>query len=236
MVSVGAFILQIFSLVFMFGQVITAFIILLLAAFLTGIVRLFIWGPGQSYPAPITDVSVLKKGDILLTGKPSVKEAWYIQLSNVLTRKLKHRFWTHAALYQGNGKVWEAQREGVIEKELGEYLKNGFLVRAFRHKYIEDEKVLDRVIAFCADKKGCGYGMKGLIFYVFSTLVPGSFNWIFDSSLIDRWLGLDDAYFCSELVVDAFADAGFPVSPYDGWRVKPTDFISNPLLACVEPR
>ncbi len=137
-------------------------------------------------------------------------------------------------IYQGNGRVWEAQPEGVLEKDIEHYLKNGFLVRAFRHKYIQDEKVLSKLIEFCASKKGYSYGTLGTIFYTFSTFMPVSFNWIFDAGWLDRLLNLDNAYFCSELIVDAFEAAGYPVSPYDGWRVKPTDFINNPLLVPVQ--
>lgn len=164
-----------------------------------------------------------------------MRYSWYIQISNVLTRKLKHRFWTHAALYQGNGKVWEAQPEGIQEKDVAQYIKDGFLIRAFRHKYIQDEIVLDKLVAFCADKKGYSYGKLGATFYAFSTFIPISFNWLFDAKWLDRLLNLDNAYFCSELVVDAFKEANYPISPYDGWRVKPTDFISNPLLDPVCP-
>ena len=222
-----------FFILWIFWKIIASFLVLLLAAFLIGVIRLFVFGPRVPFADPIKDISALKKGDILLTGKKSVTHSWYIQVSNVLTRKLKHRFWTHAALYQGNGKVWEAQPQGVIEKEVADYLKNHFLVCAFRHRYLSDEKILDQAIAFCAGKKGYRYGLIGAIFFAFSSFMPISFNWIFDNPWFDRWFHLDNAYFCSELIVDAFEEIGYPISPYDGWRVKPTDFISNPLLTPV---
>jgi hypothetical protein len=46
----------------------------------------------------------LKKGDILLVGQKNIYRSIGsapIQLSNVLTRKLKHRVWTHAAIFAG---------------------------------------------------------------------------------------------------------------------------------------
>lgn len=214
--------------------VFSSFFILLFTAFAIGLFRLIVIAPRQTYPETLRDASLLKKGDILLTGKQDIGYSWYIQISNLLTRKPKHRFWTHAAIYQGNGKVWEAQPAGVIERELSDYFRGGFLIRAFRHKYISDEKVFDQILQFCAEKKGYSYGMKAVVFYTFSTFMPISFNWLFDNPALDAWLKLDKAYFCSELVVDAFCASQYPVSPYDGWRVKPTDFISNPLLAPVE--
>ena len=215
------------------GKILASFIVLLLSAFVLGVVRLFVWGWTQRYERSLKDATSLKKGDVILTGKQSVFYSWQIQVSNVLTRKLKHRFWTHAAIYQGNGKVWEAQPEGIIEKEIDHYFKSGYLVRAFRHKYITDKQILEKVLQFCAEKKGYQFGTLGTIFYTLSTFVPISFNWLFDNPLIDRLLNLDNAYYCSELIVDAFKEVGYPVSSYDGWRVKPADFIGNPLFVDV---
>ena len=206
---------------------------LVLLLIITGLIRLFGFGWKVRPEGVISDISLLKKGDIVLTGKRSLLDSWYIQLSNVLTRKLKHRFWTHAAIYRGNGMLWEAQRNGIIEKDINEYLKNGFIIRAFRHKYIRDDQIVDRVIKFCEEQKGYKYGWLGLGFYIVSTFTPISFNFIFDNDIVDKWCHLDRAYFCSELIVDAFDSIQNPVSPYDGWRVKPSDFISNPLLESV---
>ncbi len=199
-----------------------------------GLIRLFGFGWKAKPENTISDISILKKGDIILTGKMNLADSWYIQLSNVLTRKLKHRFWTHAAIYRGNGMLWEAQPEGIIEKDINEYLKNGFMIRAFRHKYIQDDRIIDQLLKFCEEQKGYKYGWFGLVFYAISTIMPISFNFIFDNSTIDKWCHLDKAYFCSELIVDAFDSVQQPISPYDGWRVKPSDFISNPLLEVVK--
>ncbi|MDP3791721.1 MAG: hypothetical protein Q8R38_06735 [Candidatus Omnitrophota bacterium] len=207
---------------------------LVILLIITGLIRLFIFGWSAKPENVISDISVLKKGDIILTGKASLADSWYIQLSNALTRKLKHRFWTHAAIYRGNGMLWEAQPEGIIEKDINIYLKNGYLIRAFRHKYIQDNDVIDKVLKFCEEQKGFKYGWGGLIFYVVSTFVPISFNFIFENKIVDEWCHMDKAYFCSELIVDAFDEAGHPVSPYDGWRVKPSDFISNPVLEIIK--
>ncbi len=215
---------------------IKAFLWFLVLSLCIGIIRLFILGRKKHYKQPITNISVLKKGDIILTGKQSVSYSFPIQISNVLTRKIKHRFWTHAAIYRGEGKLWEAQMEGIIERDINDYIKARFLIRAFRHKYITDEYTLDKVVQFCADQKGCKYGKLGLFIYIFSTFIPFSFNFLFDNWVVNKLCHLDNAYFCSELIVDAFKEANYPISPYDGWRVKPTDFISNPFLQPVKAR
>ena len=72
--------------------------------------------------------------------------------------------------------------------------------------------------------------MKGAIFYVASILIPVGLNFIFDNPAIDKLFHVENTYFCSELVVDAFSEAGHPISAFDGWRVKPTDFINNPVF------
>ena len=212
--------------------ILQASLTLVLFLFLLGLVRL-VGGWQAKYPNPIQDPVVLRKGDILLTGKQSVFDSWYIQFANVLTRKVQHRFWTHAAIYAGEGKVWEAQPAGIMERDLNGYIENGYYVRAFRHRYISDGEIFNKVIQFCASKKDVGYDLRGAIFYGTSILIPVGFNFIFDNPAIDKLFHVENTYFCSELVVDAFSEVGYPISPFDGWRVKPTDFISNPVLCEV---
>ena len=215
-----------------FGLKSVAFLALLF--FVIGVARLF-WAKNYTYHSSITDPTVLRKGDILLTGKQSIQDSWYIQMGNVLTRKLKHRFWTHAAFYAGEGKLWEAQPEGVREADIDFYLKNGYYIRAFRHRYIQEAAILDRLVAWCASKQRDGYDFRGVIFYACSTLIPLGFNFIFDTTWLARLANVQDKYFCSELIVEAFEENGYPVSPFDAWRVKPLDFISNPVLIEVNP-
>ncbi len=213
--------------------VIQAFMTLVVLLLLIGGWRLLsAWK--EQYPDLVRDTKTLRKGDILLTGKQNLGYSSYIQFTNVLTRKTKHRFWTHAAIYQGDGKVWEAQPSGIRERNLSDYFQGNYYVRALRHRYISDDATLDKVIQFCASKKGMGYDLRGAIFYGLSILIPVGFNFIFDNPAIDKFFHVEDTYFCSELVVDAFCHAGYPISPFNGWRVKPTDFISNPVLSEVE--
>ena len=214
------------------GLILQALLVITLLLLVTGGLRLLA-GWKKEYANPVREAGILRKGDILLTGKQSAGYSPFIQFANVLTRKIKHRFWTHAAIYAGEGKVWEAQPSGIQERNLEDYLQAGYYVRAFRHRYILEEPVLDEVIQFCASKKGIAYDLRGAIFYGASILIPVGFNFIFDNAAIDKFFHVEDTYFCSELVVEAFCAVGYPISPFDGWRVKPTDFISNPLLSEV---
>ncbi len=183
------------------------------------------------FEASFDRYELLRKGDVVLVGKPSIWHDWYIQMPNVLTRRSKHRFWVHAAIYDGEGRVWEATREGVAPRPIEEYRDH--LMRVFRHRYLRDPAAFDELIRFCEQQRDFGYGFDALVFFAISVVVPVSFNWLFDNPWIDRRLRLDRAYFCSELVVDAYASIGHPLSPYDGWRVKPSDFVGNPVLEPV---
>lgn len=201
-----------------------------------GLARVFIFGPFFKYDTPLKDGSLLKKGDILLVGQKNIYKslgATPIQLSNVLTRKLKHRVWTHAAIYAGDSFVWEAQPEGVRKYPVAEYFKGDFLVRAFRHRYINDDAIFNKVLDYCAGCNGYEYGWFGILFFALSTILPSTFNILFENRFVNKWCNMEKAYFCSELIVDAFFESGYPLSAFDGWRVKPSDFISNPLLSPI---
>ncbi|MBI3996424.1 MAG: hypothetical protein HY352_02070 [Candidatus Omnitrophica bacterium] len=207
-----------------------SFVVVTLVAAILGAIRL-LWCQKARYEGTL-DVRRLRKGDIILTGKQPVSHSYQIQLANILTRKPKHRFWTHAAIYQGDGLLWEAQAKpnGVRQWRLDDYIQKGYYLRAFRHKYLKDEAVLDRLVAWCASQVGDGYDMRGVIFYALSIVTPVGLNFIFDNSAISKLCQVQDNFFCSELVVEAFNEVGHPISPFDAWRVKPTDFIGNPVL------
>jgi len=180
------------------------------------------------------EVEKLKKGDIVLTGKQSIKHSSQIQLANVLTRKLHHRFWTHAAIYIGDDQLIEAQPDGIRRRDIREYVKEGYYIRAFRHRYLHNDLTINNVIQACKSKIGSNYDTKGALFYGLSILFPVGMNFMFKNQLVDQLCQVENSYFCSELIVEAFEEAGFPISPFDGWRVKPSDFIGNPLLTDVE--
>ena len=91
--------------------VIQALFTIVIVLFLVGVVRL-LCGWRERFPNSIQNSQSLRRGDIILTGKQSALHSWYIQFANVLTRKIKHRFWTHSTIYRGEGKVWQAEQAG----------------------------------------------------------------------------------------------------------------------------
>lgn len=204
---------------------------------LIGSVRLFIWGADEHYDTSFRDTEYMQKGDILLIGQKDVKVEWPMQMSNVLSHPIKDRFWTRCAIYMGDGKILEALPEGIVEKALSEYFLNGNLVRVFRHRMINNEKIMRMVLGFGIRKQPVpiGYDWPGMAYYAIATITPVGMNLLFDNPFLDRLCRIEMAYSGAELVVDAFKDAGYPLTSYDGWRVKPADFIGNPLLEEIKP-
>lgn len=202
--------------------------------FAAGLICLFIYGKKVSCEYSLSGDSLLKKGDVVLIGKQNIYHSWQIQMSNVLTGPLEERFWTHAAVYAGSGKIWEARPEGVYERELQDYFEGGYCVCALRHRYLKDEASFDRLIAFFKDNENARYGWAGTLFYSLSTFIPVGMDFIFKNKKIDEFCHLDRAYFCSEIIVDAFQSINAEISPYDGWRVKPADFLRNPFFKQVK--
>jgi len=183
------------------------------------------------------DTSKLRKGDIVLTEKNKGLAAWCIKISNILTNGFNLRHWTHAALHIGDGRLIEAQPHGIVYNSIENYVEKNYLLAVYRNKYIkDDDAALERIVNFCeeAKKENYAYGWVGLVFYVFSSFLPISFNFIFDNKYVDKWCNLDNAYFCSELIADAYKEAGYRISAYDGWRIKPSDFIKNPFFEPVK--
>ena len=180
----------------------------------------------QIYKQHPIDISALKPGDIILIGSNKNIDGWYIKISNILTTGITSKYWTHAAIHTGEGNLIEACREGIIDSTIKSYQEKGLLIKVLRHKYITDEKVLNNIIKFCKTKQSenYSYGIVGLIFYAFSIFIPVAMNFIFNNKLIDRLCNLDKAYFCSELVADAYKESGYKISKYDSWRIKPSDF------------
>lgn len=183
------------------------------------------------------DLTKLKIGDVLLFGSNSNFSSFPIKIVNIITGKMSSKYWTHAAIHLGEGKLMEAIAAGVLDSDIEHYSKGGRLLKVYRHKYITDSKFFDRLIEFSQKTKDekYEYDFKGLAFYVLAISLPKIWDWlILDNAIVDRLLHLDKAYFCSEFVADAYKECGAPVSASDSWRVKPADFMTNPMFEEVQ--
>lgn len=190
----------------------------------------------QKYEQKPVDIASLHIGDVVLFGSNKNITAFPIKIANVLTSGIGYKYWTHATVYVGGGKLVEATSEGVNENTVQHYLDAGRIAVVCRHRFITDPGFMLKVSDFCyktAEDK-YKYSWAGLVFYALSITMPRNWDWfIFDNKLIDKWLDLDHAYFCSEFVADAFKQTGAPVSEFDSWRVKPADFLTSPLFRQV---
>ncbi len=186
----------------------------------------------ETYSQVEIDKDKLRKGDVILTGTNKNLDSFYIKISNILTNGIKNKYWVHAALHIGDGKLIEACPQGIVNNSIDDYLEKGVLVKVYRNKYAHSDETLDRIIDFCekAKEDKYSYGWVGLFFYVLASFLPVSANFIFDSKTIDKLCNLDKAYFCSELIADAYKETGQKITPFDSWRVKPSDFVKNPFF------
>lgn len=184
------------------------------------------------------DIDKLKIGDVILTGKESWRHSMKIQASNLLSNGEQNRFWSHATIYSGNGNIIEAQSngKGVIETSLQDhYFQGDFQLRVLRHNYLSEPE-LSKVVGYCREKvdEECEYDTWGVTFYTLCALVPPMLSGWLEEEIAGKIFNVDHAYFCSELIAEAFEKQGYKLFARAAWRVKPLDFLFNPLFTEVD--
>jgi uncharacterized protein YycO len=192
------------------------------------------------------NIDALKVGDVILTGVNEWGVAAPIQASNILSssEREKDRYWCHTAIYVGDGKIIEAITEphhdkgdvGVVESTMEDLFKKGNRIRVLRHRYL-DETSLQEVVNYCKSKAtgGCEYDYWGVSFYALTALMPPMLSGWLGSSFAERIFNVKDAYFCSELIAEAFQAKGHHIFDRVPWRVKPLDFVFSPLFREIPP-
>lgn len=187
----------------------------------------------KSMPSPNSlsqeEVAALRKGDILLFGTSTIRAQAWIQLPTVLVRPLRDRFWVHAAIYGGDGVVWEACSRGVVATFLVNHTPLSTPVRVLRHRYADGESI-DDAIAFCAARLGRPYALSSVLYLALMNLLPGSFRWLGSNEMVDHYFRRDRRFTCTELIVEAFAATAHPICPGPGWRVIVADLLDSPVL------
>lgn len=184
------------------------------------------------------NIDKLKVGDVILTGKDSWQHSMKIQASNLLSNGEQNRHWSHATIYTGNGKIIEAQSngKGVIETDLEEHYFHGdFQLRVLRHDYLTEQE-LQKVVGYCREKvdQECAYDTWGVTFYTVCALVPPMLSGWLEEEIAGKIFNVDHAYFCSELIAEAFEKRGYKLFARAAWRVKPLDFLFNPIFTEVD--
>ena len=184
------------------------------------------------------DIDKLKIGDVILTGKDSWGHSMPIQASNLLSNGEQNRYWSHATIYSGNGNIIEAQSngKGVIETPLADhYFEGDFRLLVLRHNHLSEE-CLENVVDYCREKRDleCDYDTWGVSFYALCAMVPPALSGWLEEGVAGKIFNVDHAYFCSELIAEAFEKKAQKLFNRSAWRVKPLDFRFNPLFSVVD--
>jgi cell wall-associated NlpC family hydrolase len=184
----------------------------------------------------------LLPGDILLTAANG--------LTSIGIRLATLAPVSHAALYAGDGDVVEAVGEGVRRRSLDEVLAEESVVVAFRHPAL-DAQAAARVRSFALDKVGTRYSHVGVMLHApFSLqrrlcelpLVPSGVRDFCVRGVARIQLGAssNERFFCSQLVMEAYRQAGVPITTADPRWVSPADILHMregdvPSISVVQP-
>ena len=183
----------------------------------------------------VESLHLLEPADVIVVGHQSPFRSLpsgLTQMANAMTEDIAHRYWTHVAIYEGDGWVWEAtSEEGVQRAKLEEkYLHRPgeiyVCVRRSKALRARPEKRAE-VIRYCADRQNTPYDFYAAIYNAIVNLYPASFATIVAPPSVDDKIYGNNKFTCAELLVDAFAHAGMDVEAKSGWRVKPADFITS---------
>jgi uncharacterized protein YycO len=175
----------------------------------------------------IVDAMQLQDGDIILSAADDITSAGIrlITLAPV----------SHAALYIGNQQVAEAVNSGVRLRDVDEVLKEESVVVAFRHPQITPAHAR-HMREFALAQVGRHYNHLGVMLQApFSIerrvcelpLIPELVRDMCVRGIASIQLGAasNDRFFCSQLVLQAYREAGLPVTDADPRWLSPSDIL-----------
>lgn len=180
-------------------------------------------GNGGELVAP----SALAAGDILLSSVGTLQSLG-IQLVTFAPV-------SHALLYLGEGRVAEAVGEGVGVRSIEQVLDSETMVVAFRDPQLTPVQA-DAVRRWALAQVGTRYNTLGVVLsapFVVNRrlcevpLVPGPLRDACVRGFATVQLGAssDDRFFCSQFVLEAYRQAGAPLSDVDPRWVSPADLL-----------
>lgn len=169
----------------------------------------------------------LQPGDILLTSVET--------LNSIGIRLGTFSPVSHAVLYLGEGQVAEAVGSGVRVREVQAMLDEEFMVVAFRPQALSPEQA-ERLRAWALSQVGVPYNTAGVLLQAPFVLnrrlcelpgVPMPVRHYCVSGLATVQLGAsrNDRFFCSQFVLEAFNQAGQPITAADPRWVSPADLL-----------
>jgi cell wall-associated NlpC family hydrolase len=190
----------------------------------------------------LIDGRALQPGDILLTSVATLN-SFAIRLGTFSPV-------SHAVLYLGDGQIAEAVGTGVRARSLAEVIGEEQMVVAFRIPDLDAQRA-DRVRAWALSQVGTRYNTTGVLLdapFVLNRrvcelpLIPSAVSQFCVTGLATVQLGAsrDDQFFCSQFVLEAYRQAGLPITQADPRWVSPADLLHMregdvPSIAATQP-
>lgn len=189
--------------------------------------------------APQIKPDKIKKGDVILTASDDLRGTWPIKFANFFHGRGRHMKWTHAAMSLGGLDIVEAVLDpGVIlENVQTKYVDKARDILVLRCKVLTSEKI-EKVADHCKDKfhEGSTYDLWALSYFALRMGNPLGIGTFIDTMPLGRWLfekhiNNKNAYFCSELIAEAFQVNGLSIRKHrHPWQVMPIDLYNLSLF------
>jgi len=175
----------------------------------------------------LVDVSALQTGDILLSAGKGVT-TYGVELFTTSPV-------SHAALYIGQGEIIEAVGAGVRRRSLPESLDEESVVVAFRSPALQPEQA-QRIVEFAEAQVGKKYNHLGVLLHAPFSLerklcelpvVPSLVRDACVRGVAAIQLGAvsDKSFFCSQFLIEAYRNAGAPITDADPRWISPGDIL-----------
>ena len=176
----------------------------------------------------LVDKDRMQPGDILLSSVNS--------LSSVGIRVLTASPVSHASIYMGDGLIAEAVTSGIRLRNIEEFIAEEASIVAFRHPGISAVH-LPPMRSFVDKHVGQKYNFLGIVLQAPFTLerrvcelplVPGMVRdfCVRGIAAVQLGLGSQDKFFCSQFVLQAFNEAGLPLTDADPRMMSPVDLLN----------
>ncbi|MBS0425748.1 MAG: YaeF family permuted papain-like enzyme [Proteobacteria bacterium] len=175
----------------------------------------------------LVSAAVLEPGDILLTSVATVN-SFGIRLGTFSPV-------SHAVLYLGDGQIAEAVGTGVRARPLEAVTAEEQMVVAFRLPGVTPSHA-EQMRTWAASQVGTRYNTGGVLLqapFVLNRrmcelpLLPDAVRNFCVSGMATVQLGTsrDDRFFCSQFVLEAYRQAGLPITTADPRWVSPADLL-----------
>lgn len=175
----------------------------------------------------LVDLASLQPGDIILSATNGVTSAGIRLLTLAPV--------SHAALYIGDQRIVEAVGAGIVTRSLDEMLAEESVVVAFRHPRLTSAQG-ERIGAFARSRVGGSYNHVGVVLMAPFALerrvceVPLMPQFVREFCVrgvatIQLGASSNDRFFCSQFVLEAYRQAGLPITDADPRWISPADIL-----------